>query len=47
MPLLPVIVGGCLFIAASLVVLFSDFNWQSALFLLAVGIGLLLFAFKR
>ncbi len=41
---LAVIVGGCIFIAAGIIVVFT--NWQGALFLLAIGVGLLLFAFK-
>jgi len=43
---LTIIVGGCLFVAAGFVVLFSQFNWQGALFLFAIGIGFLLYAFK-
>jgi hypothetical protein len=43
---LAIAVGGCLFIVAAIVVLFSEFNWIGALFLVAVGIGLLLFFFK-
>ena len=43
---LAIIVGGCVLIAAGFTVLFPEFNWQGALFLFAVGIGLLLFAFK-
>jgi len=38
------VVGGCVFIALGLGVLFV--NWQAALVLFAVGVGLLLFAFK-
>ena len=47
MPSLAIIVGGCIFIAVGLVVLFSDFNWQGALVLFAIGIGLILFFLKR
>lgn len=43
---LAIIVGGCVFIAVGITVLFPTFNWQGALVLVAVGIGLLLFAFK-
>jgi|GEM_PF-4533893 membrane protein implicated in regulation of membrane protease activity len=43
---LAIIVGGCVLIAAGIVVLFPEFNWQGAIFLFAVGVGLLLFAFK-
>lgn len=32
-----IILGGFLFIAASIVTLISDKNWQSALFLFAIG----------
>lgn len=40
------LIGGAIFIAAGLIALFSGFNWQAALILFAIGIGLLLFAFK-
>jgi hypothetical protein len=40
------VVGGLVFIAAGIITLFSAFNWQAALILFAIGIGLLLFAFK-
>ena len=43
---LAIILGGCIFIAAGIVTLFSDLNWQGALFLLAIGIGLIIFFVK-
>ncbi|MDD5037961.1 MAG: hypothetical protein PHN78_01395 [Dehalococcoidales bacterium] len=39
------IVGGCLFIAVAIIVLI-DGNWQGALLLVAIGAGLLLYAFR-
>jgi hypothetical protein len=43
---LAVFVGGCLFLAAAVVVLVLDKNWIGALFLGAIGVGLLLFGFR-
>ena len=45
MPRLAIIVGGCIFLAAGLITIFSDFNWQAGLILLAIGIGLIVFFF--
>jgi len=39
-------VGGCLFLAAAVVALVWDKNWIGALFLAAIGAGLLLFGFR-
>jgi len=43
---LAIILGGCIFIAAGFVTLFSDWNWQGALFLWAIGIALIIFFVK-
>ena len=39
---LAIIIGGCLFIAAGIVELING-NWQGALFLIAIGAGLVIF----
>jgi hypothetical protein len=43
---LTVIIGGCIFVAAAIIALVSDHNWQGSLFLFAIGIGFLIFFFK-
>jgi hypothetical protein len=42
---LAIILAGLLFIAAGIIVLFSG-NWQSALFLFAIGIAFVIFFFR-
>jgi hypothetical protein len=44
---LVIAIAGCLFIAGALVTFFSNWNWQGALFLLAIGVGALLFLFSK
>jgi len=39
-------IGAFIFIAAALVALFSDWNWQTALILAAIGIGIIFFVAK-
>ena len=46
MPKLAIIVGGCIFVAAGLITIFSDFNWQAGLVLLAIGVGFIIFYIK-
>jgi hypothetical protein len=43
---LAILIGGFLFIAAGIITLFSDRNWQGALFLFALGAALLVFFLK-
>lgn len=43
---LAIVLGGVLFIAAGIITLIPNLNWQAALILFALGIGLLLFFFK-
>lgn len=43
---LTIVIAGFLFIAGGLVTLFSNWNWQGALFLFAIGAGALIFVFK-
>lgn len=39
-------VAGFIFIAAAVISFFSNFNWQAALILLAIGAGILVFILK-
>lgn len=43
---LAIVIAGCLFIAGAIVTFFNDWNWQGALFLLAIGVGALIFTFR-
>ncbi len=42
-----IIIAGLLFIATGFVALFSDHNWQTAIFLFAIGIGFLVYFFRE
>ncbi len=39
-------IGGAIFIAAAVLVLFSGWNWQSAIILAAIGAGIIFFLVK-
>jgi hypothetical protein len=43
---LAIVIAGCLFVAGAIVTFFSNWNWQGALFLLAIGAGALIFVFR-
>ena len=44
---LVIILAGLLFIVAGIITLISDKNWQSALFLFAIGAAFLIFFFRE
>ena len=43
---LAIIIGGLIFIVLGIIVLIPNFNWQAALVLIAIGVGLLIFFFR-
>jgi len=47
MNMLAIILAGLLFVAVGIIVLISDFNWQGALLLIAIGSGFILYFLKK